>query len=218
MVEHRIRVAEAIVAARQDAGVSQRALAERLGRDRRTIQKWEKGEMKITLEDFLDIFDALKIPVEAYSKWIRNPELFPRGLDDIRGFSTDKKRSALADYYNHQASPLEVEQEYYFLFANHGSSCDGMYQQWMANLMTPLRDRKRICGQIIDNYNEALATRRHHRPGRPAAQHGGAAGLLRGQLPERAKRRQRLRAVRPESSGIKTAPFAYNLRRGLLYV
>ena len=158
MVEHRIRVAEAIVAARQDAGVSQRDLAERLGRDRRTIQKWEKGEMKITLEDVLDIFDALKIPVEAYSKWIRNPELFPRGLDDIRGFSTDKKRSALADYYEHQASPLEVEQEYYFLFANHGSSCDGMYQQWMANLMTPLRDRKRICGQIIDNYNEALAT------------------------------------------------------------
>ena len=225
MVEHRIRVAEAIAAARQDAGVSQRALAERLGRDKRTIQKWEKGEMKITLEDFLDIFDALKIPVEAYSKWIRNPELFPRGLDDIRGFSTDKKRSALADYYEHQASPLEVEQEYYFLFANHGSSCDGMYQQWMANLMTPLRDRKRICGQIIGNYYEARELgapgqghRRHHRPGRPAAQHGCAAGLLRGQLPERAKRRQRLRAVRPESSGIKTAPSAYNLRRGLLYV
>ena len=158
MVEHRIRVAEAIAAARQDAGVSQRDLAERLGRDRRTIQKWEKGEMKITLEDFLDIFDALKIPVEAYSKWIRNPELFPRGLDDIRGFSTDKKRSALADYYEHQASQLEVEQEYYFLFADHGSDYHGMYQQWMANLLTPLRDRRRICAQIIENYNEALAT------------------------------------------------------------
>ena len=158
MVEHRIRVAEAIAAARQDAGVSQRALAERLGRDRRTIQKWEKGEMKITLEDFLDIFDALKIPVEAYSKWIRNPELFPRGLADIRGFSTDKKRSALADYYKQQASPLEVEQEYYFLFADHGSDYHGMYQQWMANLLTPLRDRRRICAQIIENYNEALAT------------------------------------------------------------
>ena len=206
-------MAEAIAAARQDAGVSQRALAERLGRDRRTIQKWEKGEMKITLEDFLDIFDALKIPVEAYSKWIRNPELFPRGLDDIRGFSTDKKRSALADYYEHQASPLEVEQEYYFLFANHGSSCDGMYQQWMANLMTPLRDRKRICGQIIDNYNEALATGAS--PTRtPAAQHGCAAGLLRGQLPERAKRRQRLRAVRPESSGIKTSPLCVTICAG----
>ena len=158
MSEYRYRVAEAITAAREAAGISQRELADRLGRDKRTIQKWEKGEMKIALEDFLAIFDALKIQVEAYSKWIRHPELFPKGLADIRGFSTDKKRSALADYYTRQASPLEVQQEYYFLFANHGSSCDGMYQQWMANLMTPLRDRKRICGQIIDNYNEALAT------------------------------------------------------------
>lgn len=33
-----------------------------------------------------------------------------------------------------------------------------MYQQWMANLMTPLRDRKRICSQVIDNYNEAKLT------------------------------------------------------------
>lgn len=218
MVEHRIRVAEAIAAARQDAGVSQRDLAERLGRDKRTIQKWEKGEMKIALEDFLDIFDALKIPVEAYSKWIRNPELFPRGLDDIRGFSTDKKRSALADYYEHQASPLEVEQEYYFLFANHGSSCDGMYQQWMAN---PDDTAARPQTHLRPDHRQLQrgpGHRRHHRPGCPAAQHGHAAGLLRGQLPERAKRRQRLRAVRPESSGIKTAPSAYNLRRGLLYV
>ena len=158
MSAYRYRVAEAMTAAREAAGVSQRELADRLGRDKRTIQKWEKGEMKITLEDFLDIFDALKIPVEAYSKWIRNPELFPRGLDDIRGFSTDKKRSALADYYEHQASPLEVEQEYYFLFADHGSDYHGMYQQWMANLLTPLRDRRRICAQVIENYNEALAT------------------------------------------------------------
>lgn len=50
-----------------------------------------------------------------------------------------KKRGALADFYKHQASPLEVEQEYYFLFADHGSDYHGMYQQWMANLMTPLR-------------------------------------------------------------------------------
>ena len=26
-----------------------------------------------------------------------------------------------------------------------------MYQQWMANLLTPLRDRRRICAQIIEN-------------------------------------------------------------------
>jgi len=117
-----------------------------------------KGRNEDHARGFSGYFRCAEDPGGGLLKWIRNPELFPRGLDDIRGFSTDKKRSALADYYEHQASPLEVEQEYYFLFANHGSSCDGMYQQWMANLMTPLRDRKRICGQIIDNYNEALAT------------------------------------------------------------
>ena len=158
MSAYRYRVAEAMTAAREAAGVSQRELADRLGRDKRTNQKWEKGEMKIALEDFLAVFDALKVQVEPYSKWIRHPELFPNGLSDILQYSTDKKRAALGDFYRCQASPMEVEQEYYFLFANHGSSCDGMYQQWMANLMTPLRDRKRICGQIIDNYNEALAT------------------------------------------------------------
>ena len=86
MSEYRLRVAEAIVAARESVGVSQRELADRLGRDKRTIQKWEKGEMKIALEDFLEIFDALKVQMEPYSKWIRHPELFPKGLDDIRNF------------------------------------------------------------------------------------------------------------------------------------
>ena len=73
-------------------------------------------------------------------------------------YSTDKKRTVLGDFYRRQASPMEVEQEYYFLFADHGSDYHGMYQQWMANLLTPLRDRRRICAQIIENYNEALAT------------------------------------------------------------
>lgn len=158
MSEYRLRVAEAIVAARESVDVSQRELADRLGRDKRTIQKWEKGEMKIALEDFLEIFEALKVQVEPYPKWIRHPELFPNGLADIRGFATDKKRGALADFYKCQASPLEVEQEYYFLFADHGSDYHGMYQQWMANLMAPLRDRRRICAQVIDNYTEAQAT------------------------------------------------------------
>ena len=158
MSEYRIRVAEAITSARESAKVSQRELADRLGRDKRTIQKWEKGEMKLALEDFLAIFDALKVPVEPYSKWIRHPELFPKGLADIREFSADKKRSALLDYYREQAAPLEVEQEYYILFATHGSSHYGIRQECMANLQTPLRDRKRICGQIISNYEEAKLT------------------------------------------------------------
>ena len=107
MSAYRYRVAEAMTAAREAAGVSQRELADRLGRDKRTIQKWEKGEMKIALEDFLAVFDALKVQVEPYSKWIRHPELFPNGLSDILQYSTDKKRKALGDFYRCQASPMD---------------------------------------------------------------------------------------------------------------
>lgn len=155
MTGYRGRIARSPVNARESADVSQRELAERLGRDKRTVQKWESGEMKISMEDFLEIFDALHVAVEPYSKWIRHPELFPNGLADINKFNHDKRRSALVHYYGRQASPVEVEQEYYILFADHGSDYYGMRQQRIANLQTPLRDRRRICGQIIGNYYEA---------------------------------------------------------------
>lgn len=155
MLNYRKRIAESIVSARESACVSQRELAERIGRDKRTIQKWESGEMKISMEDYIGIFDALKIAVEPYSKWVRHPELFPNGLEDIRVFNADQKRQALLAYYSRQASPLEIEQEYYILFADHGSDYYGMRQQQIANLQTPLRDRRRICGQVIENYLEA---------------------------------------------------------------
>lgn len=83
MTGYRGRIARSLVNARESADVSQRELAERLGRDKRTVQKWESGEMKISMEDFLEIFDALHVAVEPYSKWIRHPELFPNGLADI---------------------------------------------------------------------------------------------------------------------------------------
>jgi len=126
MTGYRGRIARSLVNARESADVSQRELAERLGRDKRTVQKW-----------------------------IRHPELFPNGLADINKFNHDKRRSALVHYYGRQASPVEVEQEYYILFADHGSDYYGMRQQRIANLQTPLRDRRRICGQIIGNYYEA---------------------------------------------------------------
>ena len=158
MTDYRIRIGEAIAFARNSVGRSQQELADLLGRDKRTLQKWEKGEIKISLEDFFAVFEALRLPAGPYAKWVRHPELFPRGMEDIKRFSDENKRAALVDYYAHQAAPVEIEQEYYILFGDHGSNYYGMRQQRIANLQTPLRDRKRICGQIIDNYKEARMT------------------------------------------------------------
>ena len=146
MTNYRNRIGEAIAFARNVAGRSQQELADMLGRDKRTIQKWERGEIRIALEDYLDVFDTLHLPVGPYEMWIRHPELFPRGMEDIKGFSTEKKRRVLADYYLHQAAPLEIEQEYYILFGDHGSNSCGIRQEQLANLQTPLRDRGPAAG------------------------------------------------------------------------
>lgn len=108
MTNYRNRIGEAIAFARNVAGRSQQELADMLGRDKRTIQKWERGEIRIALEDYLDVFDTLHLPVGPYEMWIRHPELFPRGMEDIKGFSTEKKRRVLADYYLHQAAPRSI--------------------------------------------------------------------------------------------------------------
>ena len=158
MTSYRIRIGEAIAYARNSVGKSQQEVAAQLGRDKRTLQKWEKGEIRITLEDFLLIFDVLQLPAGPYAKWVRHPELFPRGLEDVRRFTVDSKRAALTDYYARHASPVEIEQQYYILFSDHGSNYYGMLQERVANLQTPLRDRRRICGQIIASYKEAAAT------------------------------------------------------------
>ena len=59
MSNYRNRIGEAIAFARNVAGRSQQELADMLGRDKRTIQKWERGEIRIALEDFLDEASAL---------------------------------------------------------------------------------------------------------------------------------------------------------------
>lgn len=156
MREYRKRIAETIVAARELANVSQRQLAELLGRDKRTIQKWENGEIRLSLEDYLDIFDVLNVNVEPFSKWIRHPELFPNGLLDILHLSSGHKRQAIVTYYAEHAAPVEIEQEYYVLFGNHGSDYYGMRQERIANLQTSLKERRGVCGQVLSNYNDAV--------------------------------------------------------------
>ena len=156
MKEYRKRIAKTIVTAREMADVSQRQLAGLLGRDRRTIQKWESGEIRLLVEDYLGIFDVLNVNLELFSKWLRHPELFPNGLGDIQHLSSDRKRQAIAAYYANSAAPVEIEQEFYLLFGNHGSDCCGMLQEIIANLQTPLKERRRICGQILSTYSEAV--------------------------------------------------------------
>ncbi|MGP4084194.1 helix-turn-helix transcriptional regulator [Streptomyces sp. KR55] len=52
-----------IRAARMNANLTQAALAERIGRDHRTIHRWEYATSIPNLEDLLLLADALDVPL-----------------------------------------------------------------------------------------------------------------------------------------------------------
>ena len=51
---------------RQEAGLTQSGLAERLGVDQSEVSNWERGEKRLDLIELCHIVDALGIPLVAF--------------------------------------------------------------------------------------------------------------------------------------------------------
>ncbi|MEU3527586.1 helix-turn-helix transcriptional regulator [Streptomyces sp. NPDC038707] len=59
----RQQIGSQIRAARRAARLSQMALGDRVGRDHKTIHRWESGATNMTLTDLLLVADALGVPL-----------------------------------------------------------------------------------------------------------------------------------------------------------
>jgi transcriptional regulator with XRE-family HTH domain len=57
-----------IRAVRRNANLTQVQLGDRVGRDHRTIHRWEYGERKPDLDDLLLLADALGVPLSELVK------------------------------------------------------------------------------------------------------------------------------------------------------
>ena len=64
LLPRRREIGARIRQARRHAGLSQLQLGERIGRDHRTIHRWEYAERIPNLEDLLLLADALGLPAE----------------------------------------------------------------------------------------------------------------------------------------------------------
>jgi transcriptional regulator with XRE-family HTH domain len=63
VLARRRQIGERIRQARHDANLSQLQLGKRIGRDHRTIHRWEYATSIPTLEDLLLLADALGVPL-----------------------------------------------------------------------------------------------------------------------------------------------------------
>lgn len=63
VLPRRRQIGDRIRAARHAAGLTQMELAERIGRDHRTVHRWEYAQRVPNLEDLLLLADALDVPL-----------------------------------------------------------------------------------------------------------------------------------------------------------
>jgi transcriptional regulator with XRE-family HTH domain len=74
------RLLAILVAARHDAGVRQQALAKKLGRPQSFVAKYEGGERRIDVVEFVTIARALgRDPVRMFRDFIAGEEAAQRG-------------------------------------------------------------------------------------------------------------------------------------------
>ena len=70
---------DTLVAVRKDAGVTQIELAERLGKPQQFVSKYERGDRRVDLIEFVAVCRALRIdPKEAFALVLRR---LPKSFD-----------------------------------------------------------------------------------------------------------------------------------------
>jgi transcriptional regulator with XRE-family HTH domain len=68
---------------RRSLGLRQADFAERLGKDRSTVSKYERGERQLSLSDLLEIAARLEYPPLPLLLKLLPPSSFPSGLDEV---------------------------------------------------------------------------------------------------------------------------------------
>lgn len=70
---------DTLVAVRKDAGVTQVELAERLGKPQQFVSKYELGDRRVDLVEFVAVCRALKVnPNDAFARVLRR---LPKSFD-----------------------------------------------------------------------------------------------------------------------------------------
>lgn len=146
------RVSAQLVKARVVSGLTQTGLAKKLGVGRSTIQNWESGLSAPDFSYILSWFDVCgQNPVHALIS-VLHPESQSMSAGDNLAF----KKAMLARRLD-ALSDLELDQEYYLHYGDHGSSPYAYLQKVTADLRSPVGGRTTSGLVILNNFEDAEA-------------------------------------------------------------
>lgn len=148
------KIGTALAKARVEAGLSQREMAHLIGMTERTVQNWEKGQSSPDGDEIMDWFTACGASPLAAMQEMLHPELYRKQATNMTDEELD---AAIAGFLD--TSPRIVKEMILFIvLGKHGSYPPAAIAEICANLHTPLQNKVSVCGQVLDNYNCAVAT------------------------------------------------------------
>ncbi len=148
------KIGAALAKARVQAGLSQREMACMIEKNERTVQNWEKGQSSPDSDEIMDWFTACGAsPLSAMQEML-HPELYRKQTTDM----TDEEIDAAIENFLDASPRIVKEMILFIVLGRHGSYPPAVIAEICANLHTPLQNKVSVCGQVLDNYNCAVAT------------------------------------------------------------
>lgn len=143
-------LAFALWESRTSKNKSQEFMSLEMGIARRTVQNWEKGVSKPTIDQALEWFGILDLNPLPYLFQYVHPE-----MKNIGGKDNDERlREVLRNLV--EVLPSEgMRQLLYLFYGDHGSSPRAVLNMVTAHLQTPMRDRVTAGSVILKNYDIA---------------------------------------------------------------
>lgn len=155
------KIGTALAKARVSAGLSQREIARMIEKNERTVQNWEKGVSSPDCDEIMDWFMACGCSPLAPMQEMLHPELYRQTASSM----TDEELDAAVRAYFDHAPRIVKEMILFIAMGKHGSFPPAVFAEVCANLHTPLQNKVSVCGQVLDNYACAVATKTDPVPG-----------------------------------------------------
>ena len=147
-VELRERIASLLRLSRDKAGMSQDAVAKRIGVSKRTVQNWESCMSTPDVREIMQWFDAIDIPIYPYMLRLSSPE-----RANITAGSTDVDVRAAMLRLIQNMDVHSMRKNFFEMFGEHGTAPDGMGEVKTAYLHLPM-DVKVGIAEIISTQFE----------------------------------------------------------------
>ena len=148
------KIGTALAKARVEAGLSQREMAHLIEMNERTVQNWEKGDTSPDGDEIMDWFTACGASPLAAMQEMLHPELYRKQATNM----TDEELDAAIAGFLANSPRIVKEMILFIVLGKHGSYPPAVIAEICANLHTPLQNKVSVCGQVLDNYNCAVAT------------------------------------------------------------